>query len=249
MNQKDRTIPNVSAEPEIGSLEWQSLIVEGARQLNIPLHPDQANRFAVHARELDLWNRKMNLTAIKSPLDVAVKHYLDSIVPAAFIQSGASLLDVGSGAGFPGIPLKILNPSLSVTLIDASRKKVSFLNHVIRKLALENTSARHIRTEQLVKEPAYLQIFDVISCRAFSSLRHFIWQVLPLLKPNGVMLAMKGKEIESELRELGMMPDGNPPVKLVSDDGSPVFLKLKVFRYVLPYLDVDRLLMMLRVEK
>ena len=103
------------------------------------------------------------------------------------------MLDIGSGGGFPGIPLKVLRPKLSVTLIDASRKKVSFLKHVIRTLKLDNIDAFHIRAEDLAAHPSYLNRFDVIISRALSSLEHFVRLAVPLLAKWGIIIAMRGK--------------------------------------------------------
>ena len=136
----------------IGAQAWKNTIVEGARELGIAVSAAQADQFAAHALILKAWNRKINLTAIHAPMDMAVKHFLDSIIPSRHIRPGSRLLDVGSGAGFPGIPLKVMLPSLDVTLVDATRKKVSFLSHVIQALHLSRISAIHSRLEDLQQE-------------------------------------------------------------------------------------------------
>jgi 16S rRNA (guanine527-N7)-methyltransferase len=231
---------------EIGSTEWKQLIADGAGQMDIALRLEYVEGFAVHALELMQWNRKMNLTAITSPLDVAVKHYLDSILPATFIKTGSSLLDIGSGGGFPGIPLKIIMPSLSVTMIDATRKKISFLKHAIRMLHLDDIWAMHVRLEDLIKDRNNHHRFDVITCRAFSGLRHFATNALPLLKPGGVMIALKGKEAETELRQITAMDDGTFQMELGKKEDSCVYLRAEVSQWNLPYLNEDRLLIILR---
>ena len=184
---------------EIGSREWQNYIIDGAAKLGAEIDSGIAVQFSVHAAELIRWNRKINLTAIKNPRDIANKHFLDSLAPAQLIQDEARLLDVGSGAGFPGIPLKIIKPSLSVLMIDGVRKKVNFLKHVLRTLNLENIEALQIRAENLAKEPAYANSFDVIICRALSDLAPFVKNALPLLAPQGIIMAMKGKVDPKEL--------------------------------------------------
>ena len=113
----------------IGSPQWAALIVEGAKAFGLALDQKQVSRFAAHASELIKWNKKFNLTTITDPRDMALKHYLDSIAPAKRIPSFSTLLDIGSGGGFPGIPLKIICPNLKLTLIDGSRKKINFLKH------------------------------------------------------------------------------------------------------------------------
>jgi len=184
---------------EIGSREWQSFIIDGARKLGIELDEGVSASFSIHAFELIKWNLKINLTSITHPRDIAIKHFLDSLAPAQFIPDEGSLLDIGSGGGFPGLPLKILKPSLSVLLIDGVRKKVNFLKHVLRTLRLENTEALQIRAENLLQEPEFTYPFDVIISRALSDLTPFVKKALPLLAKQGTIIAMKGKLNPKEL--------------------------------------------------
>ena len=184
---------------EIGSREWQSFIIDGARKLGIELDEGVSALFSIHAFELIKWNLKINLTSITHPRDIAIKHFLDSLAPAQFIPDEGRLLDIGSGGGFPGLPLKILKPSLSVLLIDGVRKKVNFLKHVLRTLRLENTEALQIRAENLLQEPEFAYPFDVIISRALSDLTPFVKKALPLLAKQGTIIAMKGKVNPKEL--------------------------------------------------
>ena len=178
---------------EIGSREWQSFIVDGARQLGIVIDESVTALFSRHASELINWNRKINLTAVTDPREIAIKHFLDSLAPAGCIPDRGRLLDIGSGAGFPGIPLKIFKPSISTLLIDGVRKKISFLKHVLRTLGLENIEARQMRTETLLKDPEYATSFDIIISRALSDLSTFVKSALPLLARHGTIIAMKGE--------------------------------------------------------
>ncbi len=187
---------------EIGSREWQDLIIDGAQKLGIEIDARVPAAFSVHAAELIKWNRKINLTAITDPRDIAIKHFLDALAPIGFIADGARLLDIGSGGGFPGIPLKILNPSLAVVLIDGARKKVNFLKQVIRTLSLESIEARQIRTENLQRDPACANSFDVIISRALSDLTSFVRIARPLLAAEGTIVAMKGELDQKELDAL-----------------------------------------------
>ena len=184
---------------EIGSKEWQNFIIDGARKLGIEIDAGVTTQFSVHASELIKWNRKLNLTSITHPKDLAVRHFLDSLAPARFIPDNARMLDIGSGGGFPGIPLKILNPSLKVMLIDGTRKKVNFLKHALRTLKLESIKAHQIRAENLHENPTYLNLFDVIISRALSSLEQFVKMALPLLAKQGTIMAMKGEVSQKEL--------------------------------------------------
>jgi 16S rRNA (guanine527-N7)-methyltransferase len=184
---------------EIGSREWQNFIIDGARKLGVEIDAGITAQFSVHASELIKWNRKLNLTSITHPKDLAVKHFLDSLAPAHFIPDNARMLDIGSGGGFPGIPLKILNPSLRVMLIDGTRKKVNFLKHALRTLKLESIEAHQIRAENLREDPAYANLFDIIISRALSSLQLFVEMALPLLAKQGTIMAMKGEVNQKEL--------------------------------------------------
>ncbi len=213
----------------IGSEQWKKLVEKGAGNLNIHIDRKITDQFSIHAAELIKWNRKINLTAITDPVKVAVKHFLDSIISVRVIPEYGRLLDIGSGGGFPGIPLKILIPSLSVTLIDASRKKVSFLKHVIRNIKLVQIDARQIRVEELAKEKTEDNCFDVIICRAFSRLDKIILQALPLLAKDGMIIAMKGKLSEFEL-----------------ESASKYNLSLTVEKYRLPFLELERSLAIIK---
>ncbi len=190
-----------------GSEEWKALIKEGAEKTGVVLDHKKANMFGVHAKQLLMWNKKTNLTAIKTPFEVAVKHYIDSIYPCMHIPDKSKIIDIGSGGGFPGIVLKIVNPSLDVTLIDASRKKVSFLNYVIRELKLDNIKAVHVRVEDLAQNSLYKKSFDIAISRAFSRIDIFFDLSLPLVMEKGRIIAMKGKNIDDELLFLDSKPE------------------------------------------
>ena len=189
---------------QIGSKEWQSFIADGARKLGVEIDAGITTQFSIHASELIKWNRKLNLTSITHPKDLAVKHFLDSLAPAHFIPDNARMLDIGSGGGFPGIPLKILNPSLKVMLIDGTRKKVNFLKHALRTLKLESIEAHQIRAENLHADPAYVNLFDVIISRALSPLKLFVKMALPLLAQQGIIMAMKGEVNPEELNAVDL---------------------------------------------
>jgi len=256
----------MAAEWSIGSEDWKERIHVGAQSLGIPLNRSVVDRFSVHALELMRWNTKINLTAITDPLDVAVKHYIDSIAPADLIPRHARLLDIGSGAGFPGIPLKIMLPSLSVTLTDAVRKKVNFLNHSGRILQLKNYRALHVRIGkgQNVREspsgrrkktaassrkipPAggvFQQNFDVVVARALASLEAFLTMSWPLLARKGRIVALKGRltaaEIDSASRTVERLM-----TKQEHAIGSP---KIFVKRYTLPFLGDERSIFAVRFD-
>ena len=226
----------------IGSSKWKNVIVEGAGQLGIAVHAGQADQFAAHAFILNEWNQKINLTAIDSPMDMAVKHFLDSIISSRYIKPDSRLLDVGSGAGFPGIPLKVMMPSLNVTLVDATRKKVSFLKHVIQTLHLSRITAIHSRTEDLQQE--WEGRFDIIVCRAFSSLADFAEKSMPLLTPDGLLLAFKGRELGDDMDQVSTQKGSE--VFPVEGGDTQTELQMKFVSFKLPFLNLSRTLILLR---
>jgi 16S rRNA (guanine527-N7)-methyltransferase len=151
--------------------------------------------FWVYLRELSEWTRRFNLTAIKDPEDIIIKHFVDSLTPLPHLGRCTGLLDIGSGAGFPGIPLKIVAPQLEVQLVDASRKKVSFLKHLIRTLRLQQITAIHGRIEDMPQQESSPQIF--IS-RAFRRLETLLQLVMPFLREGNTLVAMLGLTMPEE---------------------------------------------------
>lgn len=227
---------------KIGSSDWSKLIARGAGQFGIRVDQNQLDLFAAHATELVHWNRKKNITAITDPFAIAVKHVLDSLIPANLIPAGAALLDMGSGGGFPGLPLKIYMPSLRVTLIDASRKKINFLKYVIRTLKLKNIEALHARAEDLGRAANHMNAHDVVISRAFSALSQFVKLSRPFLKKKGSLIAMKAQIDQSELDSLNVLrSDGLAIARIEQDRYSLSFEK-----YILPYVDADRTIICLR---
>lgn len=221
---------------EIGTKDWSNFLINQAKKIEIQLDHAQNHLFAIHAIDLIKWNHKINITTITDPVEVASSHFLDSLVPARFIPSDATMLDIGSGGGFPGIPLKVFLPKLSVTLIDASRKKTSFLKHVIRSLKLEHIEALHMRAEDLAIQPSFINRFDVIISRALSSLDAFVRLALPLLTNGGVIIALKG---EVEKAELDNLRD-NVLKKMNSGGSTDRQFTISRERYSLPTLNAER---------
>lgn len=178
------------------------LLIEGAKAFGIDLGEKKFEAFELYLKELLKWNRKINLTAIRSEKGILLKHFLDSFSIYPYLPERSSLLDVGSGAGFPGIPLKILQPAVELTLIDSARKKVDFQRHVIRMLGLKGVEAIHGR----VQDEAILRDrrgrYDIILSRAFSNLQTFLALSLPFLKRAGTVIAMKGEVEDEEIRLL-----------------------------------------------
>lgn len=149
------------------------------------------------------WNQKMNLTAITKSDEVDIKHFLDSLslFKTDYLNSSQSVIDIGTGAGFPGIVLKVYNKNLKVTLLDSLNKRILFLNEVIDKLNLKDINTIHGRAEELGRKPEYREAFDVATSRAVANLSTLLEYDLPFVKVGGYLIAMKGPEYEVELEK------------------------------------------------
>lgn len=178
------------------------LLKTGAEELGIVIGDNEAALFLKYLSELKEWNKKINLTAITDDRDIIIRHFLDSLTLIPFLANQKNLLDIGSGAGFPGIPLKIMLPDLKVTLMDAVNKKVVFMRHVIRTLGLNQIEAIHARAEDGAVIKKVGSSFDAVTSRAFAELGKFLEIATPYTKKGGVLLAMKGPKGIEEVKAL-----------------------------------------------
>jgi 16S rRNA (guanine527-N7)-methyltransferase len=174
---------------------------KGLEEMGMSLSEECIQSFELFAEELKKWNRKVNLTSICKDADIAIKHILDSLVFAASVNDRDRVLDIGSGAGVPAIPLKIVKPDTNVVSVDAVGKKILFQRHAARALGLDGFEALHARVEAL--HATHAGSFDVITSRAFSNLEMFVALAAPLLKSGGRMIAMKGPHVDNELERAG----------------------------------------------
>ena len=145
------------------------------------------------------WNEKINLTAIVEPKEVILKHFIDSLTINKYLKENATIADVGTGAGFPGIPLKILRPDIKVTLVDSLNKRINFLNEVIEKLNLEDIVTVHSRIEDFGKNKSYREKFDYVTARAVANLAVLSEYLIPIAKIGGKCVCMKGSNVEEEI--------------------------------------------------
>jgi len=173
--------------------ENKNLLIEGSKAFDLSLDEEKVEAFDLYLKELLKWNERINLTAIRSEKEIIVKHFLDSLSVYPYLPESSALLDVGSGAGFPGIPLIMADPSFRVTLIDSVQKKVAFQKHIIRTLGLKEIEAIHGRIQDKEILFKYREYFDVVISRAFSDLQTFLSLSRPFLKKGGMALAMKGR--------------------------------------------------------
>ena len=205
----------------------------------IALSAEQNAAFLLYADLLEKKNAVMNLTAITDFKDVVHKHFLDSCAPARLPWfppkgEGTSLIDVGSGAGFPGIPLKILYPGLKVTLLDSLQKRVNFLNEVIAELGLEGITAVHSRAEDGARDPKLRDSFDLVVSRAVASLPILSEYCLPYVRQSGLLIAYKSGDIKEELegashalKVLGGKLEDSPIFTLPDSDISRSFVVVR----------------------
>ena len=158
-----------------------------------------AEKFAVYMELLREWNEKINLTAITDEEGILVKHFFDSCSISEFVDNNSKIIDVGTGAGFPGLPLKIVNDTLNITLVDSLNKRINFLNEVKNKLGLKNVETVHGRAEDVGIDNKYREKYDFVVSRAVAELRILVEYLLPLVKVGGKVIAMKGPNIDEEV--------------------------------------------------
>lgn len=179
-------------------------LAHGARTLlQLELTPAQLAAFQTYADELQAWNEKFNLTAIKDAEGIQIKHFLDSlsilkVLPSSSVLRPSSFVDVGTGAGFPGLPLKIVYPDIQLTLVEATGKKVKFCEHLIAKLNLHGVTVIKARAEEIGHDPAHREGYDWAVARAVAEMSTLAEYVLPLVKRGGRAIAQKGSGAPGE---------------------------------------------------
>lgn len=178
-------------------------LVDGARKLlGLTLTERQRQAFHLYHQELVSWNTRFNLTAITDTEGIQIRHFLDSLsCLLAFdnVRQGQSLIDVGTGAGFPGLPLKIVYPALRLTLVEATGKKTDFLRHIVRLLELRDVTVVHARAEQVGHDPLHREVYDWVTARAVAAMPTLIEYLLPLCRLGGHCLAQKGEDAAVEV--------------------------------------------------
>lgn len=182
----------------------REMLIAGAKGIGIKVTAEQAEKFQRYMELLVEWNEKLNLTAITEPGEIVEKHFLDSLtlLLACKPKEGGKLLDVGTGAGFPGVPLKIMRPDLDVTLLDGSNKRLNFLSELCGELGIECRRV-HKRAEEAGLDKTMRESYDLVTARAVAQLRVLSEYGLPLVKMKGYFVAMKGPGAGDELAEAG----------------------------------------------
>jgi 16S rRNA (guanine527-N7)-methyltransferase len=195
--------------------DFRKILAAAAGEMGIDMPEDRIALFETYREILLLWNSKMNLVSLQSELDLPVRHFMDSLSLLPFLPAGpCRLIDIGSGAGFPAIPVKIVRTDLHVTLLEASRKKCSFLKELIRTLGLRDIAVVNSRIESLLAAAPPPQ-FDAVVSRATFKMIDLVKNAFPLLKSGGILLAMKGPGIEEETAALDSLR--SVPYRIVKD--------------------------------
>lgn len=206
-------------------------------KMNISLLKEQYEQFYAYMELLIEWNEKMNLTAITDPKEIILKHFVDSLTIAKYVEEGKSIIDMGTGAGFPGIPIKIYRKDVKVVLADSLNKRIKFLDEVIDKLKLENVETIHCRAEELGKNKQYREKFDYATSRAVANLSTLSEYLMPFVKLNGKCIFMKTIEVEEEFEKAK---------KAIKTLGGKVE---KVDKFEIPESDLGRSIIIVKKEK
>lgn len=168
-------------------------------EFDIKINDEQIKSFEKYMNLLLEWNEKINLTAITQPEEIKLKHFVDSLTVLKYINDDDKVIDIGTGAGFPGIPLKIMNENTKITLLDSLNKRINFLNIVIETLNLRNIQAIHGRAEEIARNKLYREKYDVAVSRAVANLSTLTEYMLPFVKIGGKCICMKGANVNEEL--------------------------------------------------
>ena len=182
---------------------FEEILAARADEAGIPLTAEQIGQFSVYHEMLLDWNTRMNLTALTAPEDVAVKHIIDSLTAydAALFDGARTLIDVGTGAGLPGIPLAVYAPHLTVTLLDSLNKRVRFLTEVTAAMGLPNVRCIHARAEEAARTAEHRAAYDIVVSRAVARLPVLLEYTLPFVRVGGTLLALKGRAYAEEQKE------------------------------------------------
>ncbi len=208
-----------------------------AQKLGINISNEQAEKFYLYTNMLLEWNEKINLTAITEQNEIIQKHFIDSLTINKYVNEKAKIIDVGTGAGFPGIPLKIVRDDINVTLLDALNKRINFLNEIIEQNELTNIETIHARAEEAGKNKALRECFDIATSRAVAPLNVLVEYLLPLVKIGGKCICMKGSNAKEEIENSR---------KAISILGGKIE---KIEELELPNSDIKRTIIVIKKEK
>jgi len=238
--------PIVTSEEDISQAQTISpYLTTGSEDISLPLSAESIKAFQVYAAMLRKWNEKMNLTNITDDQGIAIRHFIDSLTLVAHIEEeerkqgkrDLSLIDVGTGAGFPGIPLKVTMPELNVTLLDSLKKRIGFLDAVCEQLELQKIQTVHARAEEGAKSKQYREKYDISTARAVAALPTLCEYCLPYVKVGGIFLAMKGhaeEETEAAMKAIVTLGGTLEKVHTFTLPGTDMQRSIVVIRKVRP---------------
>ena len=205
--------------------------------IGVTLNDSMLNQFYNYKKLVIEWNEKINLTAITDDLEFAVKHFVDSITINKYIEPGKIIIDIGTGAGFPGIPIKILNKDNKIVLFDSLNKRLKVLEDIIEKIELTNIETLHGRAEETFKNKNYREKYDIATSRAVAALNILAELMLPAVKVGGICICMKGNNADTEIEEAK---------KAIKELGGKI---IKVEKITLPELNLERNIVIIKKVK
>lgn len=217
--------------------EFEEIFNKYLFEMNIKLEKEKIEKFYQYMQILLECNEKINLTAITKPEEVILKHFVDSLTIARYVEEKETMVDVGTGAGFPGIPIKIFKDDVKVVLVDSLNKRINFLNEVIEKLELKGIETIHGRAEEVGRNKKYREKFDIATSRAVANLATLSEYLMPLVKKNGKCICMKGSDVEGELKK------SKNAIKVL---GGKIYNKDE---FLLPKSDIKRSIIIIKKEK
>lgn len=217
--------------------DFKKKLIEGAKAIDIEVTEKNAEKFYNYMEILLDWNERINLTAITEENDIILKHFIDSLTVLKYIEEEKNIIDVGTGAGFPGIPISIVSEGNRVTLLDSLNKRILFLQDVIDKINLKNVKAIHSRAEEFGQNKDNRQKYDIAVSRAVANLSTLLEYLMPLVRVGGKCICMKGPDIEEEL---------NNAKFAIKELGGVIE---KVDKFVLPNSDIIRNIIIIKKEK
>lgn len=221
----------------INKEEFYSKLIELAKKINIEIVPHLAKKFYKYMILLLEWNEKINLTAITDVDEIIIKHFVDSLTITKYIKENEKIIDVGTGAGFPGIPIAIMMPNTKITLLDSLNKRILFLNEVKKELNLNNIQTVHSRAEDFGRDVKSREKYDIAVSRAVANLSTLSEYLMPFVKINGKMICMKGSNIEDEISDAKFA---------IKELGGKI---TKIDEFNLPNTDIKRNIIIVEKEK
>ena len=214
----------------------ETILTNLCNKLNIELSERQVEQFLLYKDLLKEWNEKINLTAITDDKEIIIKHFIDSLTIAKYISDNDTIIDVGTGAGFPGIPIKIVKPDTEVTLLDSLNKRLLFLQDVIDENKLKKIRCVHGRAEDVSRETIHREVYDIATARAVANMSTLVELCIPFVKVGGLFVCMKGTNTDE-------IDDAKNAIKLLGGEIE------KIDNFVLPDTDMERNIIIIRKVK